>query len=363
MSHEIRTPLNGIIGMLYILKGSSLSAEQEDYIETMEFSANHLMDILNMILDYSKIEAGKIELERIPFNLKGDMTKLIKLFDNITREKDLTLTLNYDLNNPFMEVGDPLRLQQIIMNLLNNGIKFTEKGNIRLTISGHKTGPDTISTRFEVKDSGIGIKEDRLKDLFEAFSQGDTSVTRNYGGTGLGLTIAYELVKLMGGQLKAESELHKGSVFYFEIDLDISKRLKEKLPSIEKQAGNSASLNILLAEDNPINQKVMVMILKKMGHQVQVAADGQEACTLYAQNLYDIILMDIQMPVMDGMMATRYIKDMDKYKSRPIPIIAVTANAFQEDREKAFESGMDDFLSKPVKPIELESILAKFNIR
>lgn len=362
MSHEIRTPLNGIIGMLYILKGSPLTPEQEDYLETMEFSAIHLMDVLNMILDYSKIEAGKIELENVAFDLNRDVSKLIRIFENIAREKGLTLSLNYDLDNVFMEVGDPLRLQQIIINLLNNAIKFTEKGTIRLNVVGKRTGDETIRTRFEVHDTGIGIKGNRLKDLFEAFEQGDSSVTRNYGGTGLGLTIAYELVNLMGGHLKANSNFGEGSVFYFEIDLNISKRLKERLDLTYENKEQPLPMNILLAEDNVVNQKVMEMMLKKMGHTVEVASDGQEAGMLYEQSFYDVILMDIQMPVMDGLKATLYIKNTEKYKSRPVPIIAVTANAFNEERDKAFAAGMDDFLTKPIRPAELENILLKFNV-
>ncbi|MHB1177409.1 MAG: ATP-binding protein [Daejeonella sp.] len=363
MSHEIRTPLNGIIGMLYILKDTSLTNEQENYLETMEFSATHLMDVLNMILDYSKIEAGKVELERIPFDLKKDVSKVMRIFNNLGREKGLTLTLNYGLGHVFMEIGDPLRIQQILINLLNNAMKFTDQGTISLHVIGNKIAPETIRTRFEVHDTGIGIREERLKDLFKAFKQGDSSTTRNYGGTGLGLTIAYELVTLMGGELSATSTLGKGSVFYFEIDLPVSKRLKERLPLKSIHQKRPMSMNVLLAEDNAINQKVMEMMLKKMGHTVEIAADGQEACLLFEKNFYDIILMDVQMPVMDGMKATIYIKNTEQYKSRPIPVIAVTANAFDEDREKAYRAGMDDFLTKPVKPVELENMFLKFNPR
>lgn len=362
MSHEIRTPLNGIIGMLYILKDSPLTSDQEKHIETIEFSANHLMDILNMILDYSKIEAGKIDLEKIPFDLPGDADKLVRLFENRAKEKGLVLTLNCNADHIFMEMGDPLRLQQILINLLNNAIKFTEQGTINLNIEVIKINANTLRTRFEVKDSGIGIKEERLNDLFQAFRQGDSSITRNYGGTGLGLTIAYELVNLMGGELKATSKENAGSLFYFEIDLGISKKLRARMHVTEKREDPGQSMHILLAEDNPINQKVMEMMLKKMGHRVMLAADGQEAVRLYHDNDYDVILMDIQMPVMDGMKATLRIKDSEKYNFSPIPVIAVTANAFNEDREKAFAVGMDDFLTKPVRPLELENMLFKFSL-
>lgn len=360
MSHEIRTPLNGILGMVHILKTSHPTHTQQDYLNTVEFSANHLLELINMILDYSKIEAGKLELDNIYFDLKSDLIKLIRIFDYKLMEKGLALKLIFDYENTHFLFGDPLRLQQVIINLINNAIKFTPAGTIYLKVYQVALTPSHQKLKFEVQDSGIGIKEQQIDSLFEAFNQADSSITRNYGGTGLGLTISNELVTLMGGQFEVQSIENVGSKFSFEINFRLGDKITRPPALTAKKDRRLEGLRILLAEDNLINQKVISLILKKNNILLDLANNGSEACDLFEQKDYDIILMDIQMPEMDGYQATAVIQKSKKYQLNKIPIIALTANAFNEDRKKALDAGMDDFLAKPFKPLELEGVLEKY---
>lgn len=363
MSHEIRTPLNGITGMVHILKNSPLSLVQEDYVNTIEFSANHLMELINMILDYSKIESGNMELEAIAFNLEGDINKIIKMFEYKLQEKGLILNLHLKADTSHYIIGDTLRLQQVLINLLNNAIKFTEAGSIHFRIIQQSINEHRQQLRFEVEDCGIGISPDKIDSLFEAFKQADTSITRNFGGTGLGLTISDQLVKLMGGKLEVKSELGKGSVFFFDLDLKRGDLIRVQPEEKRLQhAKDFSGIKILLVEDNLINQKIIGLMLTKNKVIVEIANNGQEAIDMYAANDYDLVLMDFQMPVMDGLQATAIIRQSVKYTLRNTPIVAITAGAFNDDRIKAFDAGMHDFLSKPIKPAELEGILAKYFI-
>ncbi|MBC7914198.1 MAG: response regulator, partial [Pyrinomonadaceae bacterium] len=300
MSHEIRTPLNGIVGMIHLLQGTAPNEIQKDYLQTLEFSSNHLMDLLNMILDYSKIEAGKLESESIPIDMKGDSLKLLKLFEYKAMEKQLKLTLDYRLTYTGWALGDPLRLQQVLINLLNNSIKFTSKGGIRLLIDQIDESDEEISLLFEVSDTGVGISQEKINSLFEAFKQADTTTTRTFGGTGLGLTISKELVELMGGQISVKSKPGEGSQFSFT--LRFKKTQPPKVFDQTKQIvlSDQGPCRILLAEDNLINQKVISMMLKKHNAEIDIANNGIEACQLFELNNYDLILMDIQMPEMDG---------------------------------------------------------------
>jgi signal transduction histidine kinase/CheY-like chemotaxis protein len=363
VSHEIRTPLTGIIGMVHLLRGTKLSADQQELTETLDFSANHLRELVNMVLDYSKIEAGKLELEDIPFDLKGDITKLIKLFEYKIMEKGLNLELDYRVDCPNYVFGDPLRLQQVFLNLLNNAIKFTHTGFVRLRVIPISTGNDFVCVRFEVEDSGIGIAANEIDKLFNAFSQANTSISRQFGGTGLGLTISSQLIKLMGGQLIVRSEQGKGSLFSFEIKFKTGEPIKSRIKEPEQAKKYNVGLRILIAEDNLINQKVLSKMLEKYGAVADFANNGIEAVELFNINDYDLVLMDMQMPEMDGYEATIIICRSEKYKVRHTPVVAFSANAYDEDRKKAADAGMDDFLSKPIKPDELDGIVAKYSIK
>ncbi len=360
MSHEIRTPLNGIIGMAHILKSGHLNEEQKNNLETMEFSANHLLELINSILDYSKIEAGKLKMEKVSFNLENDLTKLVKIFDYKIIEQKLELILNFDADNRHFKIGDSIRIQQILINLINNAVKFTKEGKIQVLVTEIFRNRERQKLRFEISDTGIGIEPDKMETLFKAFEQGDASITRNYGGTGLGLTIANQLLNLLNSSLHVTSEVGKGSVFSFEIELMQGDLITNKIAKLISSPKNTDKIKILLAEDNLINQKVLVMMMKQNNAEVIIANNGLEAVNLYQQNNFDMIFMDIQMPIMDGFEATLTIRDLQVNQDYT-PIIAITANAFSEDRDKAFAVGMDDFITKPVKPLELKEIIEKFS--
>ncbi len=361
MSHEIRTPLNGVIGMVQLLKELQISAKESDYLNTIEFSANHLLDLINMILDYSKIEAGKIDLHNIPFDLKGDMQKVIRLFTYMLEEKGLKLELSIDFESDFYLLGDSVRLQQVVINLINNAIKFTNQGIISLKVKQIPI-PNSANCklRFDVVDTGIGIPEIQAENIFQAFHQIGNSKSQNFGGTGLGLTISYQLVKLMGGELAFRSKENIGTDFFFELEFSKGEKIMYQAKSQIVPYLKFDKPNILLVEDNIINQKVISLLLKQKNLLVELATDGLEALELYKANDYDLILMDIRMPKMDGLQATMEIHKTEKFKLKHTPIIAITANAFNEDRKYALEAGMDDFLSKPIKTMELEGVLGKY---
>jgi signal transduction histidine kinase/ActR/RegA family two-component response regulator len=364
MSHEIRTPLNGVIGMLHMLRGTRLSQKQRQYMEVVEYSANHLLDLVNMILDHSKLNARKMQLEEIEFDLAGDMNKLVKIFEFKTREKGLEISLVADGNFDHKLIGDSLRLQQVLMNLLNNAVKFTEEGKITLHINELERSKERQLVKFVVEDSGIGISKANQDRLFHAFEQLDGSTTRQYGGTGLGLAISNQLVQMMGGSIDLESEEGKGAKFCFDVEFKIGSKLESK-PNLkegnQQETSTISAIRVLLAEDNPVNQKVITLMLEQAGAQVEIANNGLEAVDIFKEKEFDLVLMDLQMPEMDGLEASKVIKASRKYKKHPTPIIAVTANAFVEDRTRALEAGMDDFLTKPIRPQEFKGILAKYS--
>jgi len=362
ISHEIRTPLTGIIGMVHLLKTTRLSDEQQEFTDTLDFSANHLLELINMVLDYSKIEAGKLELEKIPFDLKGDITKLVKLFEYKIIEKGLKLILDYRVDATYYLIGDPLRLQQIFLNLLSNAIKFTHNGTITLSVIPILVRKEEIYILFEVKDTGIGIAAEDIDRLFEAFNQISTSISRRFGGTGLGLTISNELIRLMGGEIRVQSEPGKGSIFSFELRFKKGEQIKNRTIEYEKEK-NVDGLKILLAEDNIINQKIISKMLEKYHVVIDIVGNGVEAVRLYNSNNYDLVLMDLQMPELDGFEATSIIRLSEKHIHNQTPIVAFSANAYEDDRKKAFDAGVDDFLSKPIKPEELYGIIAKYSIK
>lgn len=372
MSHEIRTPMNGIIGMSNMLKKTSLTSEQSDALNIIVNSAENLVTIINEILDFSKIESGNLDLENIAFDLHHEINNVTKLLKTKAEEKGLTLSSSISPFVPRWVSGDPVRFKQILINLVNNGIKFTEKGYVRISVTVEDRVNNRSVIRLEVTDTGIGIAEETKKKLFKIFSQADASFTRRFGGTGLGLVISKNLVERMGGYLGVESKIGQGSTFWFTITLDeatpkqpaiTSEAQPSSNQSLTEQSKKSESIQqkrkILLAEDNLVNQKVASMVITRLGHSVDVAGNGLEALDKFKQNQYDLILMDIMMPEMDGLEATMAIREIEKNdgSKKPIRIIALTANAMREDRERCMAAGMDDYLSKPFKPEDLEKVL------
>ena len=367
MSHEIRTPLNGIVGMIDIMKLTELSKQQREYLDIIDISSETLMMIINDILDFSKIEAGQISFEKIKFDLKSEIEEVRKLLFYKTEQKGLEFSINIEKNVPKKLLGDPLRLKQILINLSNNAIKFTEKGSIRIKVTLDRDFGHQYRLRFEVTDTGIGISKENQKKLFKSFSQADSSTTRKFGGTGLGLAISKHLCTLMNGEIGVESEEGQGSTFWFTAVLENAgvisyKDDPEKMEAFRSKT--SRKLKVLLAEDNIINQKVAILNIRKLGHDVELAHNGVVAVDMFAKNKFDFILMDIQMPGMDGLEATKAIRkiEAERHEQKPIPIIAITANIYKDDIKRFLATGMNAHLGKPFKPDDLEEIIRK-NVR
>jgi signal transduction histidine kinase/ActR/RegA family two-component response regulator len=347
MSHEIRTPMNGIIGTISLLQDSDLSAEQKEHFKIIQSCGASLLHLVDDILDVAKIEAGKLTLERTPFRLAEMLANALAVVAPAAAQRGLQLRQAAAPGLPAMLSGDPQRVQQVLLNLLSNAVKFTDLGCVAMEVSVMKRGPEGVQVRFAVRDTGIGIPVQAREVIFEPFVQGDTSTTRRYGGTGLGLPICAKLVALMGGELELESELGRGSTFSFTVPF----ALAEHSPAPASQPPgriprSHRRLRILLAEDNAINQKVAARLLEKMGHEVHVVDDGLKAVHSVGRTHYDLVLMDCQMPQMDGYAATRAIRQMNP--EHPIPIVAMTANATPDGKRSCLEAGMDYFLSKPV---------------
>ena len=361
MSHEIRTPMNGIVGMTDIIGTTSLSKEQKEYIDLIKVSGQNLLAIINDILDFSKIESGKIELENIRFILSDLITSLIKILGITAQEKGLKLEYTIAEDVPRSLSGDPVRLKQILTNLINNAIKFTASGKVELKVTLDKASDKKAMLRFEVMDTGIGISTENQSKLFKAFSQTDNSISRKYGGTGLGLAISRNLAHMMDGEIGVISEEGKGSNFWFTAYLEILQQEaeQEKTTDLKTVSTPNTPLKILLAEDNFINQKVALFALKTCPGSVDLAENGKLAVEKHLQNHYDVILMDVQMPVMDGIKATQAIRayENENPQAKKVKIIALTANALKGEREKLIETGMDEYLSKPFKTNELLEII------
>jgi PAS domain S-box-containing protein len=364
MSHEIRTPMNGIIGMAEILKQASLGEEEKENLEILISSTRSLLSLVNDILDISKIEAGKLELEIEDFEIR----KVLKDIENIlyikAEEKILDYKTFINPNVPDFLRGDPSRLKQILLNLVNNAVKFTKKGFVHIFIDDIEEHADEVTLMIKIVDSGIGISDDGKKNLFQLFSQVDTSTTKNYGGTGLGLSIAKRLVMMMQGEIGFESKQDKGSTFWFTVKLEkcsqkiVSPESAKKKPVPDKKPFKM--LSILLAEDNEINQKIIQYSLTNAGYKVDIANNGQEAIDMYHAGNYDLVLMDVQMPILDGFEATVHIRNIESAilnGTHRTPIVALTANAMKGDREKCLDAGMDEYLSKPFTPNDLISII------
>ncbi len=359
MSHEIRTPLNGIVGMIDILKHTQSHEKFSEYLEIIEISADNLLNIINDILDFSKIESNQIELEKINFNIREEVSTVIKLLGLKAKGKGLDFTAFVSDNIPELLKGDPTRLKQILINLANNSIKFTEYGFVKICLELKHSTDEKIMLLFKVKDSGIGISTDGKARLFKEFSQTDKSTSRKFGGTGLGLAISKKLTELMNGEIGVESQPGKGSEFWFTAEFTAVKAGDEKKESKQKAIKlPSKSLNVLLVDDNIINRKVALFNLQKLGHRVESAENGAEAVVKFDSGDFDVILMDIMMPVMDGYEATREIRRIEQDDNlNPIRIIAMTANAEKGEMDKCIDLGMDDYISKPFRPESLEEKL------
>jgi signal transduction histidine kinase/ActR/RegA family two-component response regulator len=362
MSHEIRTPMTGVIGFADLLASTSLTPEQREYVETIRSSADTLLTLINDILDFSKIEAGKLDLETEPVDLRRLVEKTVGLLAVRAAEKHLRLSFTIDPSTPAAILGDAVRLQQVLVNLLGNAVKFTAEGEVSLSLAGSVQPDGLARVSFAVRDTGPGIAPEHGERIFESFRQVDGSISRKFGGTGLGLAISRSIVRQMGGSISLESEVGRGSTFRFWIpaeSVELSPHAGLPNPLLANaHAANLPALRLLVAEDNPVNRKLLLTVLGRMGFQADAAVNGAEALERLAHASYDVVFMDVQMPEMDGLEATARIR-RDYPPERQPKIVAMTAAAFPEDRVRCMDAGMDGYVSKPVDMAELVATLRR----
>lgn len=373
MSHEVRTPMNTILGLVDLTLDTQLTPEQRDNLSTIKNAGDILLSLLNDILDLSRVEAGKIQLENIELSLTNIVQSVCKGLDVLARNKKIDLVSEVDPAVPEILIGDPIRIRQILVNLINNAIKFTFQGKIVTKIQLVKTVEGINEVQFSVKDQGVGIPKDKLETIFEAFTQADASTTRRFGGTGLGLAISKRLVQMMGGRIWAESEEFQGSTFIFTGKFRTGEKPKiiegaAVLVAVEQQPAAAATeakvIRVLLAEDNLVNQKIAMKMLEKKGWYVKGAENGKQVLEYLEAEPFDVILMDAQMPVLDGFETTRLIREAEKKSGKHIPIVALTAHAMAGDRQKCLDAGMDGYVSKPIDRQKLyEAVENEYNQR
>lgn len=358
MSHEIRTPLNGIIGFTELLQQRNLPSPEREFVENIQTAGDHLLLLINDILDLSKIDSGKIEMEIQPFSLKESLKHVYNILKVKSQKKAIEFSLFLDADLPDAVIGDKGRLNQVLINLAGNAIKFTEEGEVTISVKKVQETESKISLRFSVKDTGIGISDEKIQTIFDRFIQAEASTTRKFGGSGLGLNIAKQLVELLGGKIELKSKLGRGSEFYFILEFDMAKQVIE---SQQKKKNSNLSIDhpvaILMCEDNEMNQRLAKTVITNFGFQLDIANNGKEGIELLKQKSYDLILMDLQMPEMDGYQATKYIRNEMK---SDIPIIAMTAHSLVGEQQKCYDIGMNGYVSKPYKQQELLQKIQEF---